>query len=230
MDWQTYIENCVDLPAPTGTAIDTAVLDAGLVGVTTPLTFNQVNESKALAAHAHDLETYQFNIVGVGLNWTDEMVEANPQAIVNDQDLPSVTDAKQATVNSWGTNLYDKGTPINDTTSGAYTGQGSAYVYREWARLVQNDLNSILAATYPNNTTTVATTTACSPTTPCTTGTCSSTTGAGVCQVTQSILQPRHRRPRMLRPAAAGERGGLHGHGGAHSPVGHADHGVPGLR
>ncbi len=187
MDWQTYIENCVDLPAPTGTAIDTAVLDAGLVGVTTPLTFNQVNESKALAAHTHDLETYQFNIVGVGLNWTDETVEANPQAIVNDQDLPSVTDTVQATINSWGTNLYDKGTPINDTSSGAYTGQGSAYVYRQWAQLVQASLNSILAATYPNNTTTVATTTACSPTTPCTTGTCSSTTGAGVCQVTQSI-------------------------------------------
>ena len=229
MDWQTYIENCVDLPAPTGTAIDTAVLDAGLVGVTTPLTFNQVNESKALAAHTHDLETYQFNIVGVGLNWTDETVEANPQAIVNDQDLPSVTDTVQATINSWGTNLYDKGTPINDTTSGAYTGQGSAYVYRQWARSYRRpeqhprrhvpqqhddrrDDDGVLTH-HPLH-------------------------HRDLLEHDRRRrlpghpvdLQPRHRRPRMLRPAAAGERGGLHGHGGAHSPVGHADHGVPGLR
>jgi len=153
MDWTTYLNNCVDLPG--GTAIDTAVLDAGLVTspdggpITTALTINQVNENKALAAHTHDNETYQFNIVGVGLNWTDEEVAQNPQAIVQDTDLPSRTDTHPAIVNSWGTNLYDKGTPINDTVGSSYTGQGSAYVYRQWAQLVQADLNKILAAANP---------------------------------------------------------------------------------
>jgi hypothetical protein len=151
MDWKTYVQECIDVPLPGGSALDPVLQDAGLVGVTMPLTINTVNENKAYAAHTHDTETYQFNIVGVNLNWTDEEVESNPQAVVNDSDLPSVTDAQQALVNSWGSDLYDKGIPINDTVSGTFSGQGSGYVYREWARLVQNDLNAVLAASYPNN-------------------------------------------------------------------------------
>jgi hypothetical protein len=160
MDWATYIANCVDTPNG-GTTIDTAVEDAGLVAspdggaLTMPLTVNFVNENKAVAAPTHDLETYNFNVVGVGLGWTDNEAEQLPpdnvtgDVIVTDQDRPHTTDKNLATVNSWGTNLYDKGTPINDTSGSLYTAHGSQYVYREWSRLVQADLNAVLAAAYP---------------------------------------------------------------------------------
>lgn len=154
MDWKTYIANCVDLSGSEGSGIDPTLADAGLMGVTQPLTINQVNENKALAAHTHDNETYQFNIVGENLNWTDTSLQLpqNAQKIVQDNDLPSVNDAIQARINSWGSDLYDKGIPINDTVSGVFSGKGSAYVYREWARLTQLDLNKILAAKFPNRT------------------------------------------------------------------------------
>ncbi len=38
-------------------------------------------------------------------------------------------------------------------SNGTFTGQGSAYVYREYTRLVQADMNKILSAAYPNRVT-----------------------------------------------------------------------------
>jgi hypothetical protein len=149
MDWATYIANCVDLDG--GTRIDPEVADSGLVGDASKLTINQVNEAKSTAAHTHDTETYQFNVVGITLNWTDEVVEQNPQAIVQDNDLPSLGDNPQAIINQWDADLYDNGLPQNDTdSSGGFTGIGTAHVYREWIRLTQADLNNQLAAYYPN--------------------------------------------------------------------------------
>jgi hypothetical protein len=149
MDWKTYIENCID--TPNGMKLDKNVQDAGLVGSITGLTINQVNENKAVAAPTHDYETYDFDIVGENLSWTDETIElpANVQQVVQDNSLPSITDAVQARINSWGSDLYDKGVPINDTVNGTFSGQGSGYVYREWARLAQIDINRVLAAANP---------------------------------------------------------------------------------
>ena len=143
MDWATYTAQCIDW-APQGFTINSIIDDAGL-------TIKQVNEAKSVAAATHDSETIDFNIVGVNMNWADEAVIADPTAIVQDGQLPSVTDAVQDRSIQWGTDIYDNGLPFNDVdqVSGVFTGTGSSYIYREWMRLLQNDINATLAAAFP---------------------------------------------------------------------------------
>jgi hypothetical protein len=155
MDWTTFINNCI-LYAPPGTTLNTVVDDAGL-------TIREVNLAKTLFSPTHDNETIDFNIVGVNLDWADEAVIANPQAIVQDRQFPcagpslsypscGIADLTQARTVQWGTDIYDNGLPFNDTdNSGNYTGKGSSYIYREWMNLAQAQVNAELAKAFPVN-------------------------------------------------------------------------------
>jgi len=152
MDWKTYVKYCVDLPGTAGTEQATTLADAGLLGDAS-MTQNQVNEAMAIAAPSFDNENWTFSVVGITPSWTDETVERNPQTIIQDGVVPSITDPYQALMTSWDTNAWNEGAPRNDTSASTFTGQGSGYVYREFARLAQADVNKRLAAAHPDRVT-----------------------------------------------------------------------------
>jgi hypothetical protein len=103
--------------------------------------------AKLLGGITHDDETYEFNIAGVDVNFARSGLvatgtSAGATEVVNDADLPQMTDAvdefeaDQSTIGSIA-NDYEANNPSNNPDW-----HGSGLVWLEYARLVQDALNA----------------------------------------------------------------------------------------
>lgn len=116
------------------------------VQVTGNSTADQVNLNKLIGGRSHDWQNFFFNVVGVNQNFTD--THLGPTDIILDQDLPHPDDFST----DWYFDVRSKGHSINDQSDpnapakAPPTFEATGLVVREYARLVQADINAELAA------------------------------------------------------------------------------------
>jgi hypothetical protein len=109
---------------------------------------SSITWEKLTGGHTHDAENVYFNVYGINMGWTDENVETpGSHLIVQDNYLPEKGDL----VTDWDFDVRTESAADNDnpTVQNAptqYQFRGSGLVQREFARLAQADMNSILSA------------------------------------------------------------------------------------
>jgi hypothetical protein len=102
-----------------------------------------INLNKVLYGLAHDFEHWTANIMGVNQNFTSSAVAADPMRVVLDTDTPGDTDVAE----DFTFDIRARGHVHNDyNPKGQLDLRGSSMVYIEWARLMLQDINSILNA------------------------------------------------------------------------------------
>ncbi len=126
--------------------------------LTQAVTRSGVEWEKLVGGATHDVENIYFNLVGINMSWTEESLETGPgpngsHAVVQDKDTPVMGDLATDWEFDVRTDaLADNDNPqIQNAPDGATSNQfrGSGLIQRQWALLVQADMNSILAAANP---------------------------------------------------------------------------------
>jgi hypothetical protein len=107
---------------------------------------------KLTGGSTHDVESVFFDVYGINMGWTDESIETAPgpngsHGIVQDGYLPQKGDlATQWNFDVRTESNADNDNPTIQNAPTPYQFRGSGLVQREFARLVQTDMNAILAA------------------------------------------------------------------------------------
>jgi hypothetical protein len=157
LDFGTFLQNCGHVNV------------TGATPVEVPIVANAAKDvyfAKLTGGHTHNVQSVFFNVVGINMSWDDEnpaIVGINskvPQAIVQDTYLPCTGSASNPTMGEpsctgnpdlatdWEFDVRTDALPDNDnsTVQGGSPYRGTGLVQREWATLVQADMNSILQA------------------------------------------------------------------------------------
>ncbi len=112
---------------------------------------NATNYNKMIGGHTHNLEEITFNLVGINQNFalssgslaTPQLpggTNLGPYGVVQDTDLPSDGDLST----EWYFDIRAFGNPANEITGGANNLWGTALVAREFQRLTEIDLASLV--------------------------------------------------------------------------------------
>jgi hypothetical protein len=122
--------------------------------------------AKLTGGHTHNTQSVFFNVVGINMSWDVQdasIVGRGAQAVVADDYLPCTGDPKNPTTSGgkaesctgnpdlgtdWEFDVRTNALSDNDdgTLQGGVNFRGTGLVQREWATLVQADMNAILAA------------------------------------------------------------------------------------
>jgi hypothetical protein len=126
--------------------------------------------AKLTGGHTHDQQHVFFNVVGINMSWDDEnplvagpwTTGQGPQPIVTDTYLPCTGDPSNPTAGDttctngnpdlagdWEFDVRTDAEPDNDNPAnqGNAAYRGTGLLQREWATLVQADMNAILSVT-----------------------------------------------------------------------------------
>jgi hypothetical protein len=155
LDFATFLQNC----GPTVNNIES------------PIKANAASDvffAKLTGGHTHNVQSIFFNVVGINMSWDDEsatVVGPGAQGVVGDNYLPCTGSASNPTNAPGGGVESCPGNPdlatdwefdvrtdaSSDNDNGALQGgvaqRGTGLVQREWATLVQADMNAILSQT-----------------------------------------------------------------------------------
>lgn len=127
MTYQDLIDNCVH--------------------VTGDMTADKVQENKLLGGLSHGTERFRFDLSGVDVNFTDAVLP--PQDIVHDKDLPHPADvATQFRVDQGTLGRIANDRIGNNPVTGGRDIHGTGYVYAEFIRLTQDQLNAASGNTH----------------------------------------------------------------------------------
>jgi hypothetical protein len=151
LDFGTFLRNCGHVDPATGIEV--------------PIVANPASDvyfSKLTGGHTHNVQSIFFNVVGINMSWDDEnaSIVGTGQSIVADTYLPCTGDAKNPTggepsctgnpdlATDWEFDVRTDAISDNDnsTLQGGVAQRGTGLVQREWATLVQADMNAILQA------------------------------------------------------------------------------------
>jgi hypothetical protein len=123
--------------------------------------FSDLYFAKIVGARTHNVQSVFFNNVGINMSWDDEqpnIVGPGAQGFVTDNYLPCTGDPSNPTpgetctgpdlATDWEFDVRTDALPDNDNPpiQGATNNRGTGLMQREWATLVQADMNAILQA------------------------------------------------------------------------------------